>query len=285
MGPSGNQGAPVTAEATFGVVEFRPDPARSQGWTVLMDGVEQSYVDLSDPSRLAYPYVRRLARLVDAAAPGGVPLRVLHLGGGGLTLPRYVAATRPGSPQVVVERDPALVALVTRVLPLPAAASVEILVGDAREAVDRTITERYGTEGYGAAGAVPVPGFDVVLADVFAAASMPDSVAGVGFAAAVARLLAPGGVFGMNVTDVPPLAFSRTLAATLGSVFAEVAVVGGTAMLRGRRAGNVVLTAAAGPGCLPLTRMAAAAARDAEPGRVLHGDTFAVFVGGARPRL
>src|SRR5260370_3514582 len=62
--------------------------------------------------------MRRLGPLVDVAAPAGEPLRVLHLGGGGLTLARYVAATRPGSRQLAVESDAALAELVRRRLPL-----------------------------------------------------------------------------------------------------------------------------------------------------------------------
>jgi spermidine synthase len=252
----------------FGTAEIRPDPARPAGWTVLVDGVDQSYVDLADPRYLAYPYIRRLAGVIDAAAPGGVPLRVLHLGGGGLTLPRYVAATRPGSVQVVVERDPALIALVGSVLPLPGAGAVEVRAGDAREAV------RTGD---------PV-GYDVVVADVFDGARMPDSVAETGFATGVARLLRPGGLLGMNLTDLPPLAYSRIQAATLRAAFGDVALVAGAAMLRGRRAGNTVLVAAGHAGALPVRRLAAAAARDAEPGRVLHGAALDAFVAGARPR-
>src|SRR5437764_1146294 len=84
-----------------------PDPRRPAGWTLLVDGVPQSYVDLDDPRYLEFEYMRRLASIIDAAAPPGVPLRVLHLGGGALTMPRYVAATRPGSRQRVVELDAA----------------------------------------------------------------------------------------------------------------------------------------------------------------------------------
>ncbi len=268
MSESGNQRAPVTARVQFGSAEIRPDPARPAGWTVLVDGVDQSYVDLADPRYLAYPYIRRLARVLDAAAPVGVPLRVLHLGGGGLTLPRYVAATRPGSAQVVVERDPALVALVTRVLPLPATAGVQVRVGDARAAVE----------------APPADAYDVVLADVFEGARMPDSVAGTDFYTAVERCLRPGGLLGVNLTDLPPLAWSRTQVATARAAFGDVAVIGGAAMLRGRRAGNVVLAAAARPGELPLRQLSTAEARDAEPGRVLHGAALDAFVAGARPR-
>lgn len=268
MAATGNRRAPVAAPVTFGTAEIRPDPARPAGWTVIVDGVDQSYVDLADPRYLAYPYIRRLAGVIDAAAPAGVPLRVLHLGGGGLTLPRYVVATRPGSVQVVVERDPALIALVGSVLPLPGVCTVEVRAGDAREAV-RTGDPR---------------GYDVVVADVFDGARMPDSVAETGFATGVSHLLRPGGLLGMNLTDLPPLAYSRIQAATLRAAFGDVALVAGAVMLRGRRAGNTVLVAARQAGALPVRRLAQAAARDAEPGRVLHGAALDAFVAGARPR-
>src|SRR5205085_7626995 len=119
------------------VATLVPDARRPAGWTLLVDGVPQSYVDLDDPRYLEFEYVRRLACVVDAAAPRGVPLRVLHLGGGGLTLPRYVAATRPGSRQRVVEIDADLVALVRRELPLPAGSGIRIHTGDARDGLGR----------------------------------------------------------------------------------------------------------------------------------------------------
>jgi len=53
---------------------------------LLIDGVPQSHVDLDDPAYLDFEYVRRLGHVIDAAAPAGQPLRVLHLGAGALTL-------------------------------------------------------------------------------------------------------------------------------------------------------------------------------------------------------
>src|SRR2546423_600544 len=90
-----------------GAAALVPDPDRPGGWTLRLDGTPQSYVDTADPAVLHFEYMRRLGSVVDAAAPAGEPLRVLHLGGGALTLARYVAATRPGSTQQVVERDAA----------------------------------------------------------------------------------------------------------------------------------------------------------------------------------
>jgi hypothetical protein len=93
----------------------------------------------------------------------------------------------------------------------------------------------------------------VIVVDVFDGARMPDSVAGVDFAAAAGRLLRPGGLVGINLTDLPPLAHSRIQVATLRAVFADVGLIAGVGMLRGRRAGNVVLVAGRTAGDLPGT--------------------------------
>ncbi|MGW4502959.1 spermidine synthase [Micromonospora sp. NPDC004336] len=247
-------------------LELVVDPARPTGRTLLAAGVEQSYVDVADPRHLHFEYVRRMAAAADLAAPPGRPLTVLHLGGGALTLPRYLAATRPGSAQLVVERDAAVVDLVTRELPaLPA--GVDVRVADARDALADAPAGRY----------------DLVLADIYRAARMPGHVATVEFAAEVARTLRPDGVYLVNVTDLPPLVFARVQAATLRAVFADVCLVADRRMLRGRRYGNVVLAAAPRAGRLPVARLAARAARDAVPGGVLHAAALDGFVAGARP--
>ncbi len=69
-------------------------------------------------------------------APASAPIRALHLGGGAMSLPRYVAATRPGSTQVVVEirrrarRDGARAPAAA-----PSAPTSRSLVADARSAL------------------------------------------------------------------------------------------------------------------------------------------------------
>ncbi|WDZ82492.1 spermidine synthase [Micromonospora cathayae] len=241
------------------------DPGRPTGRTLLAAGVEQSYVDTADPTHLRYEYVRRMAALLDLAAPPGVPLRALHLGGGALTLPRYLAATRPGSVQQVVERDPVLLDLVVRELPPPP--GIRLDLADARAALTGQ----------------PTGGYDVVLADIYSGARMPAHVRSVEFAAEVARVLAPDGLYLVNLTDLPPLVLSRVQAATLGAVFADVCLVAARRMLGGRRYGNVVLAAAPRPGRLPVPRLVARVARDALPGVVLHGPALTDFTAGALP--
>ncbi|AGZ43679.1 spermidine synthase [Actinoplanes friuliensis] len=267
MATHGNRRATIFTRVASGTASLEPDHSRERGWTLLVDGVPQSYVDLGDPTFLAFEYVRRLATVVRLSAPAGVPVKVLHLGGGGLTLARWVEATRPGSEQTVVERDGLLLALVSRSLPWPA--SVEVVVGDAREFTDSG----------------PQHGYDVIVVDVFEGAAMPASVAGVGFAKSTAHLLRPGGVLAMNLTDVPPLSYSRIQAATLRAAFGDVALIAPPGMLRGRKAGNVVLAATHRPGVLNVERITRSVARDTEPAHVWYGAELNAFLAGARARL
>ncbi|MFD0742705.1 spermidine synthase [Phytohabitans flavus] len=266
MGRHQRRRAAVRAPVGSHVVELTLDSARPGAHMLYVDGVPQSYVDMSDPTYLHFDYVRRMASVVDAAAPKREPLRALHLGGGGFTLPRYLAATRPGSTQVVVERDVALLDLVRRELPLPRG-DLRVQVADAREAIE----------------AEPAASYDLVLADVYQAAQMPAHVASVEFAAQVARVLRPDGLYTVNLTDLPPLGYSRVQAATLGAVLPDVCLIAGRAMLSGRRYGNIVLAAARRPGRLPVARLTTRALRDPVAGVVLHSAALDRFVAGAQP--
>lgn len=235
--------------------------------TLTIDGTPQSYVDVDDPRRLEFEYVRRLADLCDAIAPPGAALRVLHLGGGGLTLPRYVAATRPRSAQRVVERDPDLIALVRRELPLPRGADLRVRAGDGRDVLAGTAAGRY----------------DLVVTDVFAGGRVPAAFTSVEFARSVRRVLRVPGWYAVNLADDRPLGFSRGQVATLRTVFPDVCLLAEPGVLRGRRYGNVVLAAATHRGGLPVAELAAHAGRDMFPARLVHGDDLDRFVAGAAP--
>lgn len=267
----GRTRAAVTVPLTHGRAEIAPDPRRPAGWTVRVDGVEQSYVDLDEPTYLKFEYARHLAAVIDAIAPSGGALRVLHLGGGGLTLPRYVQATRPGSAQVVIERDPTLAALVQRLLPLPEGTDLRVHLGDARATLGAVAPDPE---------ADPTAGFDLVIADVYQAAQMPIDLTTTGFAREVAAVLRPGGLYAVNVADLPTLTLSRVQAATLRHSFTETCLIASSTLLRGRRYGNVVLVATDTPGGLPLTRLRP---RDPQPVRVLQGEDLGRFIAGARP--
>jgi spermidine synthase len=269
-----DRGGPPGRLAGLGAVELVADPDRPRAWTLVVDGAPQSHVDLDDPRHLEFEYMRRLGHLVDLAAPPGEPLRVLHLGGGGLTLARYVAATRPGSDQLAVEADAALLELVRRRLPLGQrgrrsgggrSGRVRVRVADARAVLEQ----------------VPAGSFDVVIADLFTGARTPAHLTSAEFAAAVARALSPSGIYGSNVGDGPPLAHARARAATVCSVFRHACLIADAALLRGRRFGNLVLAGA--PRGLPVAELTRRAAGDPFPARVVSGDGLARFAAGAKP--
>ncbi|MFI2200739.1 spermidine synthase [Streptomyces sp. NPDC020192] len=248
-----------------GLAELVPDPDRGRAWTLLIDGAPQSHVDLDDPAYLSFEYQRRLGHVIDLAAAPGKPVHAVHLGGGALTLARYVAATRPRSTQQVVERDASLVQLVRRELPLDPNARIRVRAVDARVGL----------------GKVPDGWADLVIADVFSGARTPAHLTSTEFLDEVRRALKPSGVYAANLADGPPLAHLRGQIATATARFAELALIADAAVLRGKRFGNAILVASDAP--LPLAELTRRAASDPHPGRVEHGKPLTDFTGGALP--
>jgi spermidine synthase len=248
-----------------GTAELLADADRDGSWVLLVDGTPQSHVDLDDPTHLEFEYVRRMGHALDLAAPPGEPVDAVHLGGGALTLARYLAVTRPGSRQRVVEIDQQLTDLVRAALPLPRGARVRVRADDARAALATR----------------PDASADVVVCDVFAGARTPAHLTSAEFAAEVRRVLRPHGTYLANIADGPPLRFARTQVATLRSAFAHVCLLGEPGTFRSRRFGNLVAVCAAGePPVAALTRRCAA---DPMPARVVAGSDLDRFARDAAP--
>jgi spermidine synthase len=269
----------ASTPGTGGTVELLNDVERPEAWTLLIDGILQSEVDLGDPRHLEIEYMRRLGHLADLAAPAGMPLDVLHLGGGALTLARYVEATRPGSRQLAVESNATVAALVSRQLPvarpgqartrsgwtLPGTGEIGVLVADARAALER----------------LPTGSFDMLVVDVFAGAQTPAHLTSVEFTVAGARVLGPSGIYAVNVGDGPPLAHARGRVAAVSSVFAHVCVLAEPAVLRGRRFGNLVVVASDRE--LPVSGLTRRIAADPYPARLIEDSELDRFVAGCAP--
>ncbi|MEU3986502.1 fused MFS/spermidine synthase [Streptomyces sp. NPDC026672] len=260
-----SEAVPVSRVTEHGVVKLMPDIDRERAWLLTVDGAPQSYVDLDEPEHLEFEYARRLGHVLDTLDEPGRALDVLHLGGGALTLPRYVAATRPGSRQHVVEADAGLLALVTEHLPLPDGADVVPHTADARGWLETA----------------PDDSFDVLIADVFGGSRVPAHLTTLDYVREAERVLRPDGVYLANLADAAPFAFLRSQLATLAAVFEESALIAEPGVLRGRRFGNAVLVAAHRP--LDTAALARRTASDAFPARVRHGAGLRDFTGGAAP--
>ncbi|MGW0845758.1 spermidine synthase [Streptomyces sp. NPDC002787] len=260
-----NDAIPVSRAIDQGTAKLMPDVDRERAWLLTVDGAPQSYVDLDEPTHLEFEYARRLGHVLDTVAEPGRALDVLHLGGGALTLPRYVAATRPGSRQDVVEYDRGLSDLVVEQLPLPSDAGIAVHGADAREWLE----------------AAPADSADVLVGDVFGGSRVPAHLTTVGYARAVERVLRADGVYLANLADAAPFAFLRSQLATLATVFEELVLIAEPGVLRGRRFGNAVLVAAHQPPDVAV--LARRTAADAFPARVEHGAALRDFIGGASP--
>ena len=260
VGPVSADLTPPSARSS-GSAELLEDLDRPGGWLLLLDRIRQSYVDLDDPTYLDFEYVQAFADVIDALPPG--PLAVTHVGGGAATLARYVAATRPGSPQIVLEPDEAMTALVRARLPFARDSRIRIRPVDGRTGV----------------AALRDASADVLVIDAFLGGRVPAELTTRQFLADVAGVVAPTGLVLVNVADGPPGTFTKRLVATLRAQFADVALIADPAVLKLRRFGNVV--AAATQGSLPADAVVAAGARAMFPRRVLHGAELATWAGGA----
>ncbi|PWH06545.1 spermidine synthase [Brachybacterium endophyticum] len=220
------------------VARIRPDGYSEHGFALDVGGIEQSHVDLEDPTVIRHEYLRRIAHVVDTGAAPGTPVRVLHLGAGALTLARYVQATRPGSPQVVVEIERELPDLVISALPLPPGTDLEVRIGDAAEQLAQPGTELAAL-------------FDVIVVDVFSGQSTPEHLTRELFFADVLDRLDTHGVMAVNVGDDAGLRFFAAQARALDAATEEAGLAGAWALadehvVGSLEAGNLVL--AAGPG-------------------------------------
>ncbi len=216
-------------------VELELIDRRSRSYEIDVDGIPQSVVSLREPRMLEWPYVRHIARAIDGCAPPGEPLRLVHLGAGGLTLPRYAAVTRPGSPQLVVELSEEFAQAVVTALPLPEGTSLRFAFGDARAVAEQ------------APDAVGWHPADVTVVDLWEAAVISARVASLEFYSLVAARSAPSGLVAVNLLDGADHRYARAQAATLGAVFEHVAVVLEAMPDPTTPPGNVVVFASASP--------------------------------------
>jgi spermidine synthase len=237
-------------------------PTERRGtWLVRLDGHDQSAVDLDDPTRLVFDYVRRMGDVVDALAPAGAPVRAVHVGGAGLTLPRYVAATRPGSAQVVLEPDAALTELVRERLPLPRRSGIRVRPVD----------------GVAGVAALPDASARLVVLDAYAGGEVPAELLTAAYLADLARVCTADGVVLVNLADRAPFRRARDAVARLRATGLRVVVSAEPATLRGRRPGNLLLVAAADP---PEAALRRSAVTSPAPYRVLDEREVSDRLGG-----
>lgn len=242
-------------------------PTSSNGgtWLVVVNGVMSSSVHPDNPQRLDFEYMQWIGTVIDEVAPPGDPLRVVHIGGAGCTIPQYVAATRPGSRQHVFEVDGALVTLARQAFGLRRIRGLRITTADGREGLSRL-----------ADGSA-----DVIVRDAFTGETVPPHLTTAEFMAEVRRVLNPSGTYVSNVADTTDVRHSRVEAAAALQVFPHVSLIAEPAQLRKRRFGNVVVSASgvALPDHALVRRLAGGMVR----ARYVDTDAVREMIAGVRP--
>lgn len=252
---------PCTIETAYVCLSI-DEPAPDQ-FHVRSNIYSSSYTNVADPTDLRLPYARDVAAVIDAARPGAS--HIVTIGGGGETLVRYLASTRPTSSQTVIEIDSALATAVRDHLgPFMGDERVRTIIGDAG-LVMRDL---------------PYGGADVVIGDAFSGLAVPWHLTTVEFLTLVRDRLTADGIYVMNVVDAGNYALARAEIATLARVFDEVVVLTRGAALEpnGPNTNLVVVAGSRLPGANELE----VAVRNAGSSSiVVSGDALTEFVDGA----
>ncbi|NND75391.1 MAG: fused MFS/spermidine synthase [Ilumatobacter sp.] len=215
-------GAPCDTHTAYYCLSVRVDETRPSGRVLVLDDLRHSYVDLDDPTHLEFWYVRRL---VDAIETAPAADDIIYLGGGGLTIPRYIRATAPATTQTVFEIDGELIEIVEDRMGFESSASIGIEIGDARLEL----------------GDVADDSADIVIGDAFGSRSVPFHLATEEYVRDIERVLRPDGVYAVNVIDKPKLKFLAAEAATLAQVFDQVVVILGPFVTVGGGGNSVII--------------------------------------------
>jgi SAM-dependent methyltransferase len=218
---------PCQVESAYYCMRVEHDVSDANGRILWLDDLRHSYVDLSDPTHLEFDYTRSFANAIDAAFPGHRPIDALHVGGGGFTLPRYLAATRPGTQSTVLEIDPEVLKLGREELGLHTSPALKVDIGDARLGIRSQADHSR----------------DLVVGDAFGSLSVPWHLTTREFLGEVHRVLRPEGVWVQNVIDYPTFQFARAELATLRERFEHVYAIASQSDFDGESGGNLVLVA------------------------------------------
>lgn len=206
-----NQGwltGPCARETNYYCIKVIPDQMNGEPIKQLvLDHLVHSYVSLTNPRLLVYPYEKAYANIADYRARHDQKLdRVLMIGGGGYTFARYVEATYPNAAMHVIEIDPDVTKFAYDELALPRTSRILTYNEDARLFFAGEPTTRY----------------DLVLGDAFNHFSVPYHLTTREFNERVRAWMADDGLYVVNIIDGPYGEFVRAYYHTLKLTFRHV---------------------------------------------------------------
>jgi spermidine synthase len=161
-----------------------------------LDNLVHAYIPTDDITNLVYDYESVYAAITERVARTDRSLRAFFIGGGGFVYPRYMEAMYPMARIDVAEIDPAVKIAAQAVLGLPAdgLSGVRTHIMDARNFVDdRLRADQTSTD--------PVL-YDFIYGDAFNDLSVPYHLTTLEFNEKLEAMLAPDGVYMINIIDI-----------------------------------------------------------------------------------
>ncbi len=242
--------------------ELIRDLDRPDGWWLLVDGSEQSYVDVENPSHLEFEYLQMAAYVIDTTWPDECAARRAAPRRRTVHAAEMARRPPPGSRQLVAERSATIAAMARK---LGAIDGTELLQIDAAELVTQQ----------------PGDAADLVVCDVY---DGPDTVTSLFTTTALTelrRVLRPDGCYVCNLSDAAPFSLAKVVIATIQAVMGPVVMLAEPPVLRGRRSGNLSSPLEQRP--FQHDDLVRRAAGGPVRVRVVSGEGLAAFVGGAEP--
>ena len=173
-----------TRESNYYTIQVFP---RANNLKVLfLDHLIHSYTNPDDPTYLQYAYVRIFQEIAVYLARENPAPRILHLGGGGYTFPRYMEAVYSDSVNDVVEIDPIVTEVNYTELGLPRDTAIKTYNYDARLFL---IQQKQKAT------------YDIIIGDVFNDRSTPYHLTTLEFDRLVKSTLKEDGVYLVNLID------------------------------------------------------------------------------------
>lgn len=187
----------VLKETPFQVLRVEEDPTRAE--RLLCDrecAFVQGAMSLSDTSELVLDYTR--SALVSLAFLDRPPARVLFLGLGTGSMPRFLAERYPAAEIDVVEIDPEVPPLAERFFRFEPGPRLRVVVADAADFVRLAHAP-----------------YDLVVLDACFGPDPPPQLSTPAFFRAVRGLLAPGGIFVANLASPALAPSAKALLSTM----------------------------------------------------------------------
>lgn len=173
-------------ETNYYTIKVREHPDNPNLRSLTLDALIHSYVDITDPQYLYYEHEHVQVEFLRGVRAENPRPRVLVIGGGGYTFPRYALEVLPETLMDVVEIDPGVTYAAREYLGLKDYPGLNIVHMDGRQFVAERVAP--GT-------------YDLVIQDAVNDLSVPAHLLTREYNEAVKAALKPGGIYLLTVID------------------------------------------------------------------------------------